>query len=168
MPVATDDSSKTLPARMPPDPAASVAAAAMVRCDVNGGDGSVASPTATASTLPAQAPPAVATSAAAASTVLALSIKKRPPDSVQEGSNKRQVGVKEGAMAVRDPNLGAMVLWYLPFDTITWPHDAWENNEFWENHWRTHEIKRQWWHGDERARDALRHGRWGDKEKGED
>ena len=153
---------------MPPDPAASVAAAAVVRCDGNGGDGGVASPTATASTLPAQALPAVATSAAAASTAPALFIKKRPPDSVREGSKKRQVGVKEGAMVVRDPVLGAMVLWHLPFDTITWPHDAWENNEFWENHWRTHEIKRKWWHGDERARGVLRHGNWGNKEKGEE
>jgi len=93
-------------------------------------DGSVASPTATTSTLPAQALPAVATSAAAASTAPALFIKKRPPDSVREGSNKRQVGVKEGAMVVRDPDLGAMVLWHPRFCNITLPHHLWENNEF--------------------------------------
>ena len=153
---------------MPPNPAASVVATAVVRCDDNGGNGSVASPTATASTLPAQALPAVATSAAAASTAPALFIKKRPPDSVQEGSNKKQVAVKEGAMIVRDPDLGAMVLWHPHFCNITLPHHLWENNEFWKNHWRTHEIKCQWWHGGKRARDALRHGIWGDKEKGED
>ena len=140
--------------------------------------GSVASSAATATAPPAQSPPAGAASATAAPAAPALlpstlgsgsnDIKKRPTDSMQERSSKRQVGVKEGAMVVRDPDQGAMVLWHLPFFNVTISHCMWEDNEFWRNHWRTDAIKRQWWHGDKIARDVLRHGKWGEKEKGEE
>ena len=172
--VASSAATATAPPAQPP-PAG--AAAAALRDD-NDGDGSVASSAATATAPPAQSPPAGAASATAAPAAPALlpstlgsgsnDIKKRPTDSMQERSNKRQVGVKEGAMVVRDPDQGAMVLWHLPFFNPTISQRMWEDNEFWGNHWRTDAIKRQWWHGDKIARDVLRHGKWGDKEKGEE
>ena len=168
----------TVPAPMPLDQAASTGAAAAALRDDNDGDGSVASSAATATAPPAQLPPAGAASATAAPAAPALlpstlgsgsnDTKKRPTDSMQERSNKRQVGAKEGAMVVRDPDQGAMVLWHLPFFNPTISQRMWEDNEFWGNHWRTDAIKRQWWHGDKIARDVLRHGKWGDKEKGEE
>ena len=168
----------TVPAGVPPDQAASARAAAAAPRDDSNGDGSVAPPAVTATAPPAQPPPSGAASATAAPAAPALllstlgsgsnDIKKRPTDSMQERSNKRQVGVKEGAMVVRDPDQGAMVLWHLPFFNVTISHCMWEDNEFWRNHWRTDAIKRQWWHGDKIARDVLRHGKWGDKEKGEE
>ena len=172
--VASSAATATAPPAQPP-PAG--AAAAALRDD-NDGDGSVASSAATATAPPAQSPPAGAASATAAPAAPALlpstlgsgsnDIKKRPTDSMQERSSKRQVGVKEGAMVVRDPDQGAMVLWHLPFFNVTISHCMWEDNEFWRNHWRTDAIKRQWWHGDKIARDVLRHGKWGEKEKGEE
>ena len=89
------------------------------------------------------------------------SSKKRAPETLQDGDNKRQVSVNE---EVRDPDLGVMV--------AERPPAFWnvEVDHFEESRRRTDRIKYRWrrWGRVKGVRSDYMHGRWTDEEKGEE